>query len=83
MIPSFPGDSGGPVFKPCKTALGQEQLETDCLTGKVKAYMPYTDSAFSRQTGKVRVTFEENSGLAVVIPVESILSAIAEHFENR
>ena len=49
----------------------------------VKGYMPYTDSAFSRQTGKVRVTFEENSGLAIVIPVESIQTAIAEHLKNQ
>jgi len=48
-----------------------------------KAYMPFTDSALSRQTGKVRVTFEENSGLAVVVPVESILSAIAEHLRTK
>jgi len=78
----FPGNSGGPVFKPCRTALAQGQFETDCLIGIVKAYMPYTDSAFSRQSGKVRVTFEENSGLAVVVPVESILSAIAKHLNT-
>jgi hypothetical protein len=63
----FSGNSGGPVFKPCRTALALGELETDCLIGMVKAYMPYTDSALSRQTGKVRVTFEENSGLAVVV----------------
>ena len=79
----FPGNSGGPVFKPCRTTLPQGQFETDCLIGMVKAYMPYRDSAFSRQTGKVRVTFEENSGLAVVVPVESILSAIAEHLKTK
>ena len=79
----FPGNSGGPVFKPCRAALPQGQFETDCLIGMVKAYMPYTDSALSRQTGKVRVTFEENSGLAVVVPVESILRAIAEHLKNQ
>ena len=79
----FPGNSGGPVFKPCRSTVGQGQVETDCLIGMVKAYMPYTDSALSRQTGKVRVTFEENSGLAVVVPVESIQQAIAEHLKSQ
>jgi len=48
----FPGNSGGPVFKPCRTTVGQGQVETDCLIGMVKSYMPYTDSALSRQTGQ-------------------------------
>lgn len=47
----------------------------------VKGYMPYTDPALSRQTGKVRVSFEENSGLATVIPVEAIQTAIAAHLK--
>ena len=79
----FPGNSGGPVFRPCRIPVAQGQLETDCLIGMVKAYMPYTDSAVSRQTGKVRVTFEENSGLAVVVPVESIQRAIAEYLKTE
>src|SRR5262245_12031933 len=79
----FPGNSGRPVFKPCRTTVGQGQVETDCLIGMVKSYMPYTDSALSRQTGKVRVTFEENSGLAVVVPVESIQKAIAEYLKTQ
>jgi hypothetical protein len=47
----------------------------------VKGYMPYTDPALSRQTGKVRVSFEENSGLATVIPVEAIQTVIAAHLK--
>jgi S1-C subfamily serine protease len=73
----FPGNSGSPVFKPCHISVPKGQVATDCLIGMVRAYLPYTDTAISRQTGKVRVSFEENSGLAVVIPVDSIQSAIA------
>ena len=34
--------------------------------GIVGAYLPYQDEAISRQTGELRVVFEENSGLSLV-----------------
>ena len=47
------------------------------LIGIVAAYLPYQDVAFSLQTKRPRVIFEENSGLAVVFPVEAIVSVVA------
>ena len=46
------------------------------LLGIVKGYVPYIDVAFSAQTKHPRVTFEENSGLAEVIPADAIQETI-------
>jgi S1-C subfamily serine protease len=73
----FPGNSGGPVMRHC----GKDEADV-CLIGMVKGYLPYSDVASSRQTGRARVTFEENSGLAVIIPVDEIDRTAAEHMRR-
>jgi hypothetical protein len=40
-------------------------------------YLSYTDVAVSQQTQRPRITFEENSGLASVLPTDYIAAAIA------
>ena len=75
----FPGNSGGPVMRRCED---RERADL-CLIGMVQGYLPYSDVAVSRQTGRPRVTFEENSGLAVVIPVEEINQTAAEHLKRH
>jgi hypothetical protein len=74
----FPGNSGGPVFlEPSLLAIdGTKANNRAYLLGVVRSYIPYTDIAISPQTGHARVTFEENSGLAEVIPVDRINEAI-------
>jgi S1-C subfamily serine protease len=70
----FPGNSGGPVIsKPEVVGIeGTTTVNAAYLMGIVNAYVPYRDVAVSLQTGKPRVTFEENSGLASVFPVDYI-----------
>jgi hypothetical protein len=70
----FPGNSGGPVvLKPEITSItGTKSQTTAYLIGLVISYQPYIDMAISPQTGRPRVTFEENSGLAEVIPTDYI-----------
>jgi hypothetical protein len=70
----FPGNSGGPVIlQPSLVSIsGTKSNNTAYLLGVVKGYVPYVDVAISPQTGHARVTFEENSGLAEVIPVDRI-----------
>ena len=70
----FPGNSGGPVIsKPQLTSLQNTQKVTRSkLMGIVQAYVPYREVAVSKQTGHDRVIFEENSGLAVVLPVDFV-----------
>jgi hypothetical protein len=77
----FPGNSGGPVIlKPeIMSIQGTKSPEAAYLIGIVRGYIPYREEAVSRQTGKTRITFEENSGLAAVIPVDYIDETIDEH----
>jgi S1-C subfamily serine protease len=74
----FPGNSGGPVIlEPNLFAIqGTKSNNTAYLIGMVSAYIPYVDVAISPQTQRPRVTFEENSGLAEVIPVDRINESI-------
>lgn len=76
--PVFPGNSGGPVI------IAPESLSIDGtkpklnanLIGVVKGYISYQDNAISQQTGQVRVSFQENSGLSNVEPVDHIRETI-------
>ena len=70
----YPGNSGGPVLiKPEAVAIRGTQANAQCaLIGMVSSYLPYRDVAISSQTKRPRVIFEENSGLAVVVPVDQI-----------
>lgn len=78
--PVFPGNSGGPVFsKPEITSIqGTKSSNKARLIGIVKSYIPYIDVAISQQTQRPRITFEENSGLSKVQPVDHILETINE-----
>lgn len=80
----FPGNSGGPVIvRPGVTAVsGTRAVGKAYLIGVVSGYVPYRDEAVSRQTGRLRVTFEENSGLAVVFAADFIDDAIREHLRT-
>jgi hypothetical protein len=74
----FPGNSGGPVLlRPEIVSItGTPSQNKSYLIGMVVSYQPYIDVAVSQQTQHPRVTFEENSGLATVLPTEYITSAI-------
>ena len=70
----YPGNSGGPVIiRPEVTSIvGTPSVRQADLIGVVSAYVPYRDVAISQQTGRPRVTFEENTGLAVVVPIDYV-----------
>jgi hypothetical protein len=77
----FPGNSGGPALY--SSFLGAVlpirvpgQLSGDFVIGLVDAYKPYQDVAISQQTGRPRVSFEENSGLAVIVPADAIIKLV-------
>lgn len=77
----FPGNSGGPVIlKPEITAIqGTTANGKAYLIGVVVDYKPYTDMAISQQTHHPRIIFEENSGLADVIPIDRVDEAITAY----
>jgi len=79
----FPGNSGGPVvLKPEIVSIqGTQPNPKAALIGVVKSYESYVDTAISQQTKHARITFEENSGLAEVIPVDYINEMLKQRAE--
>ena len=77
----YPGNSGGPVFlKPSFYNYRDKSIRAGTsayFVGIVSAYIPYTDVAISTQTKRPRITFEENSGLAIVISADKIQELLA------
>jgi S1-C subfamily serine protease len=75
----FPGNSGGPVVsRPEALSIeGTQAVSSSYLVGIVSAYVPYQDVAFSLQTKRPRVIFEENTGLAQVVPYDLIAETVA------
>ena len=74
----FPGNSGGPVFlRPTAMASeGTNANDTSYLIGMVSGYIPYREVAVSPQTNQARVVFEENSGIAEIVPSDAIMETI-------
>lgn len=70
----FPGNSGGPVvLRPEVLAIGGTQTHGAAqLIGMVGSYRTYSELAISQQTRQPRVMFQENSGLADVLPIDYI-----------
>lgn len=78
----FPGSSGSPIFTKSMIIRQNINIDYEVrdqetklrllfkaprLIGIVSSYIPYQDTAFSSQTGRPRVVFQENSGLALAI----------------
>ena len=79
----FPGNSGGPVFCALEAMAitGTQGHHDVLLIGVVRAYLPYTEVAVSQQTQQPRVLFEENSGLADVVPVDRINETVQAYIK--
>lgn len=76
----FPGNSGGPVIAGFYLAsiTGTKTREAASFIGIVQSYIPYQDVAISQQTKRPRIVFEENSGLASVIPADFLRDILRE-----
>jgi hypothetical protein len=72
----FPGNSGGPVIYLPNVRFGQgwtnPMHNEQKLLGLVTSDISYSETAVSMQTLKPRITFEENSGLCIVVPTDRI-----------
>jgi hypothetical protein len=83
----FPGSSGSPVFiKPRININDKEEtiIEQMRLVGVVSEYIAYQDVAISRQTGRPRIVFEDNSGLAQVFNIQHIKEIVdSTEFEEQ
>jgi len=84
----FPGSSGGPVFylptvSVDDVAIKSPFLNSPRLVGVVSSFIPYTDIAWSSQTKRPRITFEENSGLSNAAPADAIIDLIKRRDVNE
>jgi S1-C subfamily serine protease len=75
----FPGNSGGPVvLRPDIVSIqGTKPHSRAVLMGLVTQSRSYVDTALSQQTRRPRISFEENAGLADVLPIDYVDEAIA------
>lgn len=73
-IQNFPGNSGSPIItRPDLVSItGTKALARSVLVGIVHSYIPYQESLINNQTKKVVEIRSENSGIALVHPVEYI-----------
>ena len=77
-IQNFPGNSGSPIItRPEMVAIkGTQSLDKSVLLGIVHSYIPYKEKLINSQTNKVVEIRSENSGIALVHPVEYIRDII-------
>lgn len=76
---NFPGSSGSPIFvRPeiLKLEGSPEPLKQCSLIGVAHGFIPWRDNLKSEQTDEIVEVRTENSGLALVYPVELIREAI-------
>ena len=78
----FPGNSGGPALyrPPIKVkgdSLTSPFINEERLVGLVSSFLPYFDTAVSQQTKRPRIVFEENSGLARIVPADAIIELLS------
>jgi hypothetical protein len=84
----FPGNSGGPVVYVPVLRLGgglkSPLLNREGFVGVVSSYIPYQEIAVSPQTGRTRILFEENSGLANIVTGRLVKELVeSDEFAHR
>ena len=76
----FPGNSGGPVIYVPTIKLGRglktTTLNKERVVGLVSSVISYVESAISPKSGRPRITFEDNAGLAKIIPSDAVLELL-------
>lgn len=78
---AFGGSSGSPVFIDLNSQANKEfiKLYRQWLVGIISSYVPSYKYLVNKETQKVEMVQTENSGIAVVVPAETIRK-IAERF---
>ena len=84
-VPAFPGNSGAPVvLKPETTALAGTRPITQCLlVGVISKQLRSREVAVSERTGEPRIVFQEDTGLAEVVPVEMVHEAVMQEVSGE
>ena len=83
-IQNFPGNSGSPIVsKPEFIGIqGTKILDRCVLIGIIHAYLPYRESLINSQTNEIVEVRSENSGLALMHPVEYIREVIDMYYKK-
>lgn len=83
-IQNFPGNSGSPIVsKPEFIGIqGTKILDRCVLVGIIHAYIPYQESLVNSQTNRVVEIKSENSGIALMHPVEYIREVIDMYYKK-
>lgn len=83
-IQNFPGNSGSPIVsKPEFIGIqGTKILDRCVLIGIIHAYLPYRESLINSQTNEIVEVRSENSGLALIHPVEYIREVIDMYYKK-
>lgn len=83
-IQNFPGNSGSPIVsKPEFIGIqGTKILDRCVLIGIIYAYLPYRESLINSQTKEIVEVRSENSGLALMHPVEYIREVIDMYYKK-
>lgn len=78
-VNNFPGNSGGPVVTMVESTFieGTQPVLRSHLIGIVASYIFHSRPAAGSPPGQSPVVFQENTGLAIVFPVNAIRDAIA------
>ena len=79
-IQNFPGNSGSPIVtRPEIVSIeGTKSLNKSVLVGIVHSYIPYRENLINSQTQQVVEIRSENSGIALIHPVEFIREVVDE-----
>lgn len=76
----FPGNSGGPVIYAPTIKVAEpliaNSINKDMLIGLVSIGISYVETFVSQQTGKPRITFEDNAGLSNIVSAGAISSLL-------
>ncbi len=82
---AYPGNSGGPViYKPELVSIqGTKAVGKSSLMGVVSKGVSFTERAISEQTGQPRIIFEEQSGLVMVVPMDSVNEVIDQYVKAK
>lgn len=76
----FKGNSGGPVIYVPTIKLGKgltsTTLNEERVIGLVSFLISYVEKAISQQTRRTRIIFEDNAGLANIVPADAILDLL-------
>lgn len=83
-IQNFPGNSGSPIIiKPEIYGIGDDPvLNKSVLIGIVRGYIPYKEELINTRTHEIVEIRSENSGIAVVHPVEFIKEVVDKEIKR-